>query len=800
MVAACGLLVWAVGGLQARPKKGDKLLGEARAAEQRKDWDKALELYEQAVATDPANTSYQIPVRRVRFQAGQAHVEQGARLRRQGKLEEALAELQKAYATDPSSAIAEQELRLTLEMIEREKKKAATGVESTPEERGLTPAALERKQALERIGSLQPAPELKALSSQPINLRMTNQPPKVLFETVGKLAGINVLFDPEYRSEPSVPGRGLSVELTNATVDQALDYLAAMTKTFWKPLSSNTIFVTNDNQPKRLAYEDQVLKVFYLTNITTPQELQEINTTVRSITDIRRVFPYTAQNALVVRGTHDQVVLAEKIINDLDKPKSEVVVDVLVMEANRAKTRDLAASIASGGSAGLDAPIGFTPRNPVLQGGSTSAASTATTTPTTTTGIPTTTGSTTQLISLARIARISTNDFSVTLPGALLSAVMSDRNTKVLQSPQVRAANGQKASLRIGDKVPIASGGMQPFGGAIGGFSSLYSQFQFIDVGVNVDITPTVHGVNEVTLKVELEISNVRDRVDLGGISQPVIGQRKVTHEIRIREGEVSLLGGLMQAQETKALSGIPGLMQIPILKKLFSSESVEKNESELLIALVPHIVRTPGVTDLNLKTVASGTDQVIKLNYAPREAAAPAASKETQPAVTPIAPAAAPAPPVAPPVVQPAPVTPAPAAPTRLSFRPPVLETQVGATFSLELEVENVKDLFAAPFRLKFDPQLLRLNEVKAGSLLSGDGRQIIFTRNILNDTGDAMVNLNRTPGSGGINGSGTLASFTFQAVARGKAAVTFAQLDLRDSQLQIIAAQPPQASVNIK
>jgi general secretion pathway protein D len=782
MVAACGLLVWAAGELQARPKKGDKLLGEARAAEQRKDWDKALELYEQAVATDPANTDYQIPVRRVRFQAGQAHVEQGARLRRQGKLEEALAELQKAYATDPSSAIAEQELRLTLEMIEREKKKAATGVESTPEERGLTPAALERKQALERIASLQPAPELKALSSQPINLRMTNQPPKVLFETVGKLAGINVLFDPEYRSEPSVPGRGLSVELTNATVDQALDYLAAMTKTFWKPLSSNTIFVTNDNQPKRQAYEDQVLKVFYLTNITTPQELQEINTTVRSITDIRRVFPYTAQNALVVRGTHDQVVLAEKIINDLDKPKSEVVVDVLVMEANRAKTRDLAASIASGGTAGLDAPIGFTPRNPVLQGGSTSNGSTATTT--TTPAATTTTGSTTQLISLARIARISTNDFSVTLPGALLSAVMSDRNTKVLQSPQVRAANGQKASLRIGDKVPIASGGMQPFGGAIGGFSSLYSQFQFIDVGVNVDITPTVHGLNEVTLKVELEISNVRDRVDLGGISQPVIGQRKVTHEIRIREGEVSLLGGLMQAQETRALSGIPGLMQIPILKKLFSSESVEKNESELLIALVPHIVRTPGVTDLNLKTVASGTDQVIKLNFAPREAAAPTAS----------------APPVAPPVVQPAPVTPAPAAPMRLLLRPPVLETQVGATFSLELEVENVKDLFAAPFRLKFDPQLLRLNEVKAGSLLSGDGRQIIFTRNILNDTGDATVNLNRTPGSGGINGSGTLASFTFQAVARGKAAVTFSQLDLRDSQLQIIAAQSPQTSVNIK
>jgi general secretion pathway protein D len=785
ILAACGLLLSLSAALPAKIRKGDKLLAQGRLAEARKDWDKALDFYEQALAEDPANTAYQISTRRVRFQAGQTHVEQGLRLRRQGKLDEALAEFQKAYATDPSSMIAEQELRTTLDMIEREKKKP-----SKSEDRGLTPAALERKEGVDRIAALLPPPELRSLSKQPINLKMASQPPRILFETVAKLAGINAVFDPDYRTDPNMP-RGLTVEFTNSTLQQALDYLAAMTKSFWKPLSSNTIFVTNDNQAKRRDYEDFVVKVFYLTNITTPQELQELSTTIRSIPEIRRVFPYTAHNALVVRGTIDQVALAEKIINDLDKPKAEVVVDVLVMEANRTKTRDLAATIASGGAAGLNSPIGFTPRNPVLLGGSTDSTSTSTTTSTT----ASTTGATSQLISLARIAKISTNDFSVTLPGALLEAVMSDRHTKVLQSPQVRAANGQKASLRIGDKVPIASGGMQPFGGTVGGYSSLYSQFQFIDVGVNVDITPTVHGTNEVTLKVELEISNVRDRIDLGGISQPVIGQRKVTHEIRIREGEVSLLGGLMQTQETKALAGIPGLMQIPILKRLFSSESIERNEGELLIALIPHIVRTPGITDLNLRTVASGPETSIHVNYAPRDEAPPPPSPPAE-----AKPEPKPAPPPAEPKPAPPPEPVKPPEPTRVLFTPNNTAAQVGATVTVQLDIANARNLFAAPFQLAFNPQVLRLTEVKPGSLLSSDGQPLIFTRNILNDTGTVTVNLNRQPGAGGVSGSGALATFTFQAVGPGATILTFPQLGLRDAQSQPIAAPAPQSIITIK
>ena len=157
-------------------------------------------------------------------------------------------------------------------MIEREKTKS----ESKPEERGLTPADVAKVESQDRMDRMQTVPELKPLSSKPIDLKMNNQPAKVLFETVAKLAGINVVFDPDIPTT----GKNLSVEFTNNTVEEALEYLSVLTKTFWKPLSANTIFVTQDNTTKRRDYEDQVVKVFYLKNVQTPQELQEIATDV----------------------------------------------------------------------------------------------------------------------------------------------------------------------------------------------------------------------------------------------------------------------------------------------------------------------------------------------------------------------------------------------------------------------------------------------------------------------------------------------------------------------------------------
>src|SRR6185295_19158038 len=154
------------------------------------------------------------------------------------------------------------------------------------------------------------------------NLKISGQPVKVGFDTIGKVAGLNVLWDPEYQQ----PQRNvISVDFENATLEEALEYVAVIAKSFWKPLSPNTIFITNDNPNKRRDFADMVAKTFYLQNVNTAQEIQEIVNAIRSVSELQRVVAYPSQNAIIVRGESDQVALAEKMLLDLDKPRAEVV-------------------------------------------------------------------------------------------------------------------------------------------------------------------------------------------------------------------------------------------------------------------------------------------------------------------------------------------------------------------------------------------------------------------------------------------------------------------------------------------
>src|SRR5579872_5665979 len=754
------LLALPAGSLEARTKKGDKLVKLARDAEAQRDYDKALDYYEQALSQDPQDPGYQLGARRMRFLAGQTHVEAGMRLRNSGQLEQSLVEFQRAYSLDPGSAIAAQQIREVTDALDQKKK----GKEAE------TPVEKARKESLEMIESLQSVPELKPITNLIPQLKMNNQPLKVLYETVGKLAGINVLFDPQMQA-----GRNTNLDLSNVTLDQALDYIALLTKTFWKPVSANAIFVTEDNVTKRRDYEDEVVKVFYLRNPTSVQEFQEIVTTIRSVSDVRRMFTFNAQNAVVVRDTVDKVALVEKLLHDMDKPKAEIVVDMIVMEANSDRSRTLAAGIVSNGTNGLAVPFAFTPRNPITVN-STSSTTTPTTTTTTT---PTTTGG---AVSLSQLGHISSADFTTTLPGAMLQAVMSDSATRVMQSPEVRASDGQKVSLKIGDRVPYATGSFQPGIGTVGVSPLVSTQFQFVDTGVNLEITPHVHGTNEVSLHVSVDISQVSSTVNLGGLSQPVISQRKNEADIRLRDGEVSLLGGLMQSQETQTIGGIPGLVNIPVLGKyLFGSTSKDKSRGELLIALIPHIVRAQDISALDLRGISAGTDQTVKLSYGPRP------EEET--------PAAAPAAPAAPQAT--VPVAPAvPGGALRLSFVPPTVQAQVSAPVVVGLQVDNAADLAAVPIKVRWDPRILRLNQVTPAGLLAQPGGNPP-SLDIRNDAGEASIEMSRTAG---VNGSGLLMQFSFTAVGKGTSTVSVSEINLRDSQRKPISVPAPSLPVTVQ
>ncbi len=647
---------------QARDKKADKIFKLGQTAEAQKQYDAALRYYDQALELEPKDPTYLLADQRMRSKAAEIHVTEGKKLLAQQKFDEALVEFQKAFLADPSSQIAIQEIGQTAAMIkERSMLPAGTAV--------LTPAEKAQRETEARINSLEGPPVLRPITDQITSLKMNNQPARVLYETVGKLAGINVLFDPT--GFETLAGKNFNLELNNVTLEEALDYVSLVTHTFWKAISRNAIFVTQESEQKRLEYQDEVVKVFYIQNATTPNEFNEIYNGVRTGAKLTTgLFQVASQNAIVARGSPDTIALVEKLVHDLDKPKAEIVLDVIVMEVDRQKSTTLGAALA-GQTSGLNVPITFTPRNALVYSapttpttGTTTGTTTSTGTTTTggtdvngiTTGTTTTGTSTGNSILLSKMGHVSTSDFSISLPGALIQALLQDSSTRVLQRPQVRVTDGGKASLKIGSKIPYVSGSLNSAVATPGAIPYATTQFQQIDIGVNVDLEPKVNGPEDVSMHVKVEISSETSMVTIAGVQQPIIGQRVNEANIRMKDGEVSVLGGLSLDNNQNSASGIPGITNIPVLGYLFGTRTKSHENDDILIALIPHIVRAPDLSVISEHGVVAGTERVIKVMRRPESGpAAPAGLTSPSPGTVPAAP--------------PQPITPTPNPPTP---RPP--------------------------------------------------------------------------------------------------------------------------------
>src|SRR5580698_6881067 len=391
--------------------KAKSLYDKGQDAEARQNYEAAYDLFKQAYDLKPKELRYRSAFERTRFEAAAAIVHKGQQLRDDGKLDDAVAAFQKALSIDPSLFIAKQELIRTQKMISDLKN-------PTPQAAG-PPAGLER-----RVHDAAGPVELAPISVVPITVKLTDKSDTV-YRTIGQLAGINVLFDPDYTP------RQIKVELTGVTLEDALEITALESKTFWRPVTANTIFVATDNAAKRKELEQSVLKTFYLTNLSAPTELQDVVNAIRAVLDVQRVQQLLSQNALVVRGTPDQIALAEKLVEDLDKARPEVIVDIAVMQVSKDKSRTL----------------GFNPPTSATVTLQDNLASTTTPSTTATTSTTTSTSSTTNGLNLNTLGNLNATDFQVTIPSANLSAVMSNSDTKLIQNPQIRALDGQKASL-----------------------------------------------------------------------------------------------------------------------------------------------------------------------------------------------------------------------------------------------------------------------------------------------------------------------------------------------------------------
>ena len=542
-------------------------------AERKENYDSAYTFYKQASTLTPNNPKYLAAYTRIRFNAAAMHSHKGQLLRNSGDLAQALAEFQRAVEIDTSSFIAQQELRVTADMLRRQDRQ-----KSTPKAELAT-----AKPAEEFAESV----ELQPLSTAPITLHLTVNS-DTAYKTICKLAGINVIMDPDFRPQK------ITVDLTDVTLREALDMVRLQSKTFWRPVLKNTILVAAESPAKRKEVEQNVMRTFYLQNLSTPADLQEAANVIRQMLDVTRVQLLAAQDALIVRGTPDQMILAEKLLGDIDKPKSEVVIDIAVMQVSRDRLRTIGANVPTSVSVGVLPSISGA-ANGMTGGG------------------------------------FTLGNFAFGVSGGSFTFLATDSNTKLLQNPQIRALNDQKATLRIGDRVPIATGSFQPGIVGGGGVSPLVStQFQYLDVGVNIDITPHIHSDHEVTLKMTLEISSVTGTQSIGGITQPIIRQRRIDQESRLVDGEVNLLGGILEDSETQSMSGYPWISKLPILKYLFAQDNKQRTENEIVFAITPHIIRALEVTEKNLRTTEVGTGTSTELR---RKAPVPVASAPAQPA-----------------------------------------------------------------------------------------------------------------------------------------------------------------------
>jgi general secretion pathway protein D len=761
-------------------KRWDK---EGEAAEARHDFDTAFEDYQHALNLKPTDLHYKTNFDRMRFQAAAFHVDQGRVLRQSGDLNGALAQFTRALQIDPSYQTAQQEL----DQVQQQLAAPPTNGPPAPSEQ-----MSRQNEILASIASISGPVELKPISNDPITLHMVEDV-KVIYQAIGKATGINVLFDPDYSS------KRIPVDLTNVSWSDALRIVGTLAGTFYKPVTSNTIFVAQNTRTKRTDLDEQAVQTFYLTNAAAQNDANEVVVAIRNLLDPSiKIYLVPSQNAIVMRATPDQLLLAQKLLNDLDRARPEVVVDVAVLEVSRDKMRNIGITLPTSAT--------ITPQaNP---------------TTTTTTSTPTSGSSTTppSNFTLNSLAHLNANNFAVSISPATVNLLLNDTDTRILQNPSIRATDGQHAALKIGQRIPIATGSYNA--GVSTGVASIgvQTQFTYIDVGVNIDLTPTVHYDRQVTLKLKIEVTSQANTVTISGVQEPIIGQRTTDQVIQLKDGEPSLLAGIITKSDSLNINGTPGIGELPLLKYFFTSRATDHQKDEIVFLLIPHIVRESVLTRMNTRAIDTGTGQSIELRH--DQSLADSSSEPVNPTVRPrtTGPATSAAnaasamvqqlsqqaqPPTLPATNQPAAVpatqTPGSGPPVSFTVVPQDSNQSVGSTFQVAVMVGNAHDVFSVPLQINFNPAVLQLVNVDSGDFLSRDGQVTSISHR---DDGAGLVAIatERPPNAAGVSGQGSICTLTFKAIAAGDSNLTLVKVGAHNSAQANLPAVGSQAVVHVK
>ncbi len=718
------------------------------------NWEEAVEYYRLAVRDRPDRPEYRIALERALQEASIWHVSRARQLETADRLDEALREYRKALDFDPTNrqtAFRASEVERTIrDRIEAARPRPAIDVM--------------REQARRDTQD----PVLNPASRDPLSLRFTNASLKDILTFIGNSTGINVTYDRDLVDRP------VTIQLDGVTLEQALQQLMIANQFFYKVLSERSIIVAADTTQKRQQYEEQVIRTFYVSHSDATELAQLINTVIR--VPAMAIQPMIAanktSNTITVRASTSVAGIIERMVEANDKPRAEVVVDVSILEVSRERAKTLGLDLSSYSISGF-----FSPESAPGEGGATAP------------------------FNLNTISRgVSTADFYMAVPSAIVNFLESDSETKVVAKPQLRGSEGQKVTLNLGEEVPVPSTTFTPFAGGGANVNPLTS-FSYRPIGVIVEMTPRVTYDGEVIMDLVVESSARGRDSNIAGQNLPSFGSRKVSTRLRLRDGESNLLAGLLREDERRSLRGFAGLLRMPILRDLFSSTDATIQQTDIVMLLTPRIIRTHELTQGDLSPIYIGTQGNMSLGGPPPlfgAAEAPASEAPVVPdaaaaAPTPQVPAGssaipgttmAPAPPPAappsavtafPPPPEPvaaAPVTPAPsvASTTQVSVTPPAGDFTVGGgPYTVPISVTGADRLSTVTISLTFNPAVLRVRSVQEGTFMRQGGINASFTQQVDPAFGRVDIVVIRTGDEAGAIGAGLLAAVVFDAIAPG-------------------------------
>jgi general secretion pathway protein D len=759
--------------------------------------DDAVSAYRRAVQADPGNPRYTIALQRAMLAASRAHLERGRQFEQQDQLEAALGEYRQASEYDPSN-------RMVLNKVAALRQAIRDRTEATRP----TPAI---QQLRDRARAASAEPALLSFRDVLPLIRFPNTLARDVLSFIASATGINITYDRDV-----VDGRPLAVQLDGVTLEQALNQIMTMSQLSYKVVNERSIFVFPDTTAKHTQYDEQVVRTFYISNADPTELAQTLSQLIRipGIAVQPQIAPNKTNNTITVRATSAVVQIMEKIIAQNDRPRAEIIVDVEILEVDRTRTKTYGLNLSEYAVGSIFSPV-------VAPGSGTSTGTGTTPGATVTAGTSTAPSAVVSPppFNLNTISRgVSTADFYLAVPTAIVRFLESDTHTKIVAKPQLRGAEGAKLTYNVGQQVPIVSTSYTPIATGGAGVNPL-SSYTYKSVGVNIEMTPRVSLDGEIILDLTLDDSALGPDKAVAGVTVPTFVQRTVTTRLRLRDGESNLLAGLMQTQDSNTVQGFPGAIHIPFLKQALSGNNVTNDQTEIVMLLTPHIVRTQELTESDLRPIYIGSLQNLSIGGPPPLIASPEPS--TAPAVAP-APAAAPrvgAPngmlvspppgsspvpgtvvvPAAPdPVAAPRPTAPQDAAPsgppagvtqlappaparpaepvitsqglgsTQVIITPPGTALRVGGgPYTIPLSVTNAPGLSTITLTLIYDPARLRVRSVQEGSFMRSGGADATFTQQVA--PGRVDMTIVRAPGAIGAAGTGLLAAILVDPVSPG-------------------------------